>query len=119
MNALEARKRRVAQTLFEREMADAEIRQRVVSERAEISLEVQLRAAMAAANVTAADLARLLKVPRSTVSRDLRGGLRNAKLGRVRAIADMLNADVIPILVPREPKARNLALSALLEKLKN
>jgi transcriptional regulator with XRE-family HTH domain len=117
MNAIEARKRRGGPTLFEREMADVNIRERVEAERAGISLELQVRDAMESAKMTPADLARLLAVPRSTVSRDLKGGLSNAKLGRVRAIADKLNYDVVPLVLPREPAARKLAIAAYLEKL--
>jgi hypothetical protein len=117
MNASDARSRRGGPTLFEREMANADIRERVEAERADISLELQVRGAMNAANLTPADLARLLSVPRSTISRDLKGGLSNAKLGRVRAIADKLNYDVVPLVLPREPGARRLAVAAYLEKL--
>lgn len=118
MNAHEAHRHRGGSTLFEREMSNPEIRERVESERAGISLELQVRAAMNAANVTPADLARMLSVPRSTISRDLKGGLSNAKLARVRAIADKLNYDVFPLVLPREPRARKLAVAAYLEKLR-
>jgi hypothetical protein len=118
MNAREARERRSGSTLFEREMLNVEIREHVEAERADISLELQVRDAMDAAKMTAADLARMLSVPRSTISRDLKGGLSNAKLGRVRAIADKLNYDVFPLVLPRDPGARRLAVAAYLEKLR-
>jgi predicted XRE-type DNA-binding protein len=111
-------KRQSGDTLFERELSNPKIRKLVDAEREAISLEMQFRQAMEAENVSAAKLADMLEVPASSVSRDLGGGLSKAKLGRIQAIAQKLNHELIPLVLPRDPKARKLAVAAYLEKLK-
>jgi predicted XRE-type DNA-binding protein len=118
MSASDSRKRRSASTLFDREMSKPKIRELVDAEQEVISLELQFRRAMEAADVSPARLADMLDVPASSVSRDLNGGLSNAKLGRLRAMASKLNYEIVPLVLPREPGARQLAVAAYLEKLK-
>jgi predicted XRE-type DNA-binding protein len=114
----EPRKHRRGATLFERELSNSRMQELVQIERDAISLEMQFRRAMESQDVSPARLAEMLEVAPSSVSRDLNGGLSDAKLGRLRAMAKHLNHELIPLVLPRNRRARKLAIAAYLEKLK-
>lgn len=53
-------------------------------------------------------LAALLGIDRSSVSRDLNGGLENASLFRVRKMLGALDYDLLPVLIPKHDRGRKV-----------
>lgn len=102
-------------TLSERIRRDPVRAARIDRELLAISLEVQIMRIMERSKITATDLAKKLKVPKSQISRDLNGGLSKARLGRLHQIAAALNHDLVAVVVPRDlSKARKKKLSQLI-----
>jgi hypothetical protein len=75
-------------------------------EKAALKLEIQFEEQLKRTNQSAAQLARRIGAPRSSVSRDLSGGISRARLQRVAAMADAVECDSVMLLIPREAKAR-------------
>jgi predicted XRE-type DNA-binding protein len=118
MNADEFAKRLRAQgipTLVERIRRDPVRAARIDRELLAISLEDQIFRIMKKSKITATELAKKLKVPKSQISRDLNGGLSKARLGRLHQIAAALNHDLVAVVVPHDlTKARKKKLSQLI-----
>jgi|SRR5579862_9060397 len=120
MNAREAREARNARgvkSTYEQEREDPAMAQRIDRYLAEIELEQQFIDAMEDQQVTASELARRVSAKRATVSRDLHGGLSEAKLGRVRRLADAIGYDVVTLLVPRDPELRKKVVTKVAREL--
>ncbi len=82
-------------------MADPAYRRRHEKSYPLFKLEVQILNAIEKKHWTYADLARALHTAKSNVSRDLcGGGIHHATVERVGRIADRLDMDFLPILVP-------------------
>lgn len=101
MNAREARKRRGGTTLLERTKADPVRATSIDRLVAAASIEQLVQALMDREHVTAAELARRINVKPPQVSRDLRGGLSKATIGRLSMIAEALGYDFVPAFIPR------------------
>jgi Cro/C1-type HTH DNA-binding domain len=104
MDAAEAKNLRRANgntTLADRIRRDPERARRIDHYRDLISIEEQVLTAMAERHMTPAQLARRLDRPASTITRDLKGGLSEAKLGRLRRYAEALGYELIVLLEPR------------------
>jgi hypothetical protein len=111
MDAIEARNQRRVKggtTLAQRIRQDPERASRIDHYRHLISIEEQVLTAMAERRVTPAQLARRLERPASTITRDLKGGLSEAKLGRLRRYAEALGYELVVRLEPR-PEVPSLA----------
>ena len=70
------------------------------------TIEVQMKRALQRRGVSAADLARTLQGTRAGISRDLRRGLRIAKVHRIALIASAIGHDVVVAIVPRTKRAQ-------------
>ena len=79
-------------------------------ERAALLLEIQFEQELRRRGQSAAQLARTIGAARSSVSRDLAGGLSRAKLERVEAMADALECDLYNVVLPRDRAARRQKL---------
>lgn len=106
MNAAEARRRRGGSTLVERTRSDPARAARIDALVAAASVEHIIQNIMDRENVSAAELARRIKVKPPQISRDLHGGLSKATVSRLVLIAQALGYDFVPAFVPRSPKDR-------------
>lgn len=98
-------------SLFDREMKKPSFRQAYNAERASFALEVQILNLLEAKQMSLADLARALRVPRGNITRDLsQGRISKATLPRVTAIANAADADFVPVILPRDPAKRRSAI---------
>lgn len=103
-----------AASLFEREMERPSFRQAYEAERKKFALEVQVLNLLESNNMKLADLARTLGMPRGNVTRDLSNRrIRNATLSRVQSIANAIDADFVPLIMPRDPRKRRTVLDRL------
>ena len=101
-------------SLFEKEMRRRNFRVAYESERKSFALEVQLLNVLESSQMTLADLARALGVPRSNITRDLSDGrIRQATLPRVAAMANAADADFVPVILPRDPDRRRHVMRRL------
>ena len=106
MNAAEARKKRGGTTLLKRTMRDP-ARAAHINELVRVAdIEQIVQLIMAAQNISAAELARRIDAKPPQISRDLHGGLRKASLARLVMIAEALDCDFVPALVPRNEPAQ-------------
>ncbi len=120
MNAIEARnaRRRAGKTtLEERLRQDPEMAQRIDKQLAHLRLEQQMADAMQRQHVSAAELARRVARQPSAISRDLKGGLSKAKIGRVEDMAEAVDHDFVALVLPRDPKERRETLERLTREL--
>jgi hypothetical protein len=100
-------KKRRAASLFESEMRKPSFRRRFEAERESFALEVQFLNLLESGEMTLADFARRTGVPRANITRDLsQQGIRNATLPRVSRMAEVVDADFVPVILPRDPKKR-------------
>ncbi len=79
---------------------------RITEMAAVFSLEHQIHRAMEEAHVSSSELAARLGADKALVSRDLSGGLSRAKFQRIVRVADALDCDVVPLMLPRETRRR-------------
>jgi predicted XRE-type DNA-binding protein len=99
-------------SVFEREMQKSAFRQAYEAERRSFALEVQILNLLESNQMNLADLARTLGMPRGNVSRDLsQQAIRHARLSRVQTIADAIDADFVPLIMPRDPSKRRTVLN--------
>lgn len=120
MNASEARTaRRQAEksTLEERLRQSPAMAQRIDKQLAHLRLEQQMIDAMQHQQVTAAELARRVSRQPSAISRDLKGGLSKAKIGRVEEMAEAVGYDFVALVLPRDREERRKALVRLTREL--
>lgn len=96
---------------------DPRMAERMDRYRHDLRLEQQVVDAMQRQHVTAAELARRLSCQPSAISRDLKGGLSKAKIGRVEELANAIQHDFIGLLIPREPAARRRAVERIAKEL--
>ena len=101
MSASDARKKRGGTTLLQRAVADPKRAARIDKLARAADIEQMVQAIMASQRVNAAELARRLNAKPPQISRDLHGGLRKATLARLAVIAEALDYDFVPALVPR------------------
>jgi hypothetical protein len=116
MNAIEARaaRRRAGKTTLEERLRQSpETAQRIDKQLAHLRLEQQMADAMQRQHVTAAELARRLSRQPSAISRDLKGGLSKAKIGRVEDMAEAVGYDFVGLVLPRDQKERRETLERL------
>lgn len=107
-------KRKRPASLFEREMRKRNFRNRYEAEQESFALEVQFLNLLESGQMSLADFARKLGVPRANVTRDLsQQGIRKATLPRVSRMAKVAGADFIPIILPRNPKKRRAVIHRL------
>lgn len=107
-------KRNKAMSLFEREMRKRKFREAYERERKPFDLEVQILSALEQGEMTLADLARKMGVPRSNISRDLsQGRINKARLPRIIEVANAVGADFVPLILPRDPASRRGVLHKL------
>lgn len=83
----------------------------------DLRLEQQVVDAMQRQHVTAAELARRLSCQPSAISRDLKGGLSKAKLGRLEELANAIEHDFIAFVIPRDPVARRRTVERIAREL--
>jgi hypothetical protein len=101
-------------SLFEREMQKPAFRQAYERERKNFALEVQFLNLLEGNQMKLADLARTLGMPRGNVTRDLsQRAIRYATLSRVQTIANAIDADFVPVILPRDPQKRRTVLDKL------
>jgi transcriptional regulator with XRE-family HTH domain len=102
-------------TLFEREMERPSFRTKYEDHKKDLALEVEVLKLLEEKRMTYEAFAHLLGTKKSNVSRDLKGGgLRSATLRRIEQIAKALECDFVPLLLPRNRRARVKKLEALL-----
>lgn len=107
---------RKKQTLFDREMRKAGFRKAYEAERKSFELEIQILRALKQQNMTLAELARSAGMSLSNVSRDIsRKKINRATLPRISKIANAIDSDFIPVLLPRKPLERKRVISRLEE----
>lgn len=78
--------------------------------KAMLSLEIQFEREMERRNESPARFAKKIGANRSTISRDLHGGLSKAKLERVASMANALDCDLVAVILPREARERKARL---------
>jgi predicted XRE-type DNA-binding protein len=101
-------------SLFESEMRRRNFREGYEAERGCFALEVQLLNLLESNQMTLADLARAMGVPRSNITRDLsEGRIQRATLPRVAEMASAANADFVPVILPRDPERRRRVIRRL------
>lgn len=89
-------------SLFNKMMRDEKFKKNYEFEKALFEIEYQLEKLMEDHGITQKILAERLGIDKSVVSKDMSGGLRNAGLKKLQAIAEVLDCDFFPIFVPKE-----------------
>jgi hypothetical protein len=120
MNAIDARaaRRRAGKTTLEQRLRqNPEMARRIDKQLAHLRLEQQMIDAMERTHVNAAELARRVSRQPSAISRDLKGGLSKAKIGRVEEMAEAVDHDFIGLVLPRDPGGRRDTLERLAREL--
>ena len=120
MDAVEAkavRRRAGKTTLEERLRRDRDMARRIDKHLAHLRLEQQMVDAMERQHVSAAELARRVDRQPSAISRDLRGGLSKAKIGRVEDMAAAVDHDFVGLVLPRDPRQRRETFERLAREL--
>jgi hypothetical protein len=84
---------------------------------AAFTLEDQICRIMNQENVSGKELAERLHTDRAVISRDLNGGLSEAKYGRIVRVADALDCDIISLIIPRKMPQRKNSLNHALKSL--
>ena len=107
-------KKKKAASLFEREMRNPGFRARYDAEQESFALEVQFLNLLESGQINLSQFARRMKVPRANITRDLsQRGIRNATLPRVSRMANAVNADFVPVILPRDPAKRREVIHRL------
>src|SRR6266700_7338796 len=107
-------RKKKATSLFEREMQDSGFRGRFEAEQEGFALEVQFLNLLESGQINFSQFARKMKVPRANITRDLsQRGIRNATLPRVSRMANAVNADFVPVILPRDPAKRREVIHRL------
>lgn len=88
-------------SLFDRMMKDEKFKKKYEYEKRLFEVEYQLQKLMEEHGITQKVLAKKLGVDKSVVSKDISGGLKNAGLKKLQAIAEVLDCDFIPLFVPK------------------
>ncbi|HTD36137.1 MAG TPA: hypothetical protein VK669_01390 [Candidatus Limnocylindrales bacterium] len=96
---------------------DPRMAERMARHRQDLRLEQQVIDAMQRQHVTAAELARRVSCQPSAISRDLKGGLSKAKLGRVEQLANAIEHDFIAFVIPRDPAERRRTVDRIAKEL--
>jgi len=120
MNAIEARaarQRAGKTTLEERLRKNPEMAQLIDKQLADLRLEQQMIDAMEREHVNAAELARRVSRRPSAISRDLKGGLSKAKIGRIEEMVEAVDHDFVVLVLPRDPEERRETLKRLTREL--
>ena len=116
MNATDARaaRRRAGKTTLEERLRKSpEMAERIDKQLAHLRLEQQMADGMQRQHVTVDELARRLSRQPSAISRDLKGGLSKAKIGRVEDMAAAVGYDFVALVLPRDRKERRETLERL------
>jgi|ERR1022692_1980247 transcriptional regulator with XRE-family HTH domain len=101
-------------TLLERARKNKRMASLIDKHRSMLSLEIQFERELKRRNESPARFAKKIGSNRSTVSRDLHGGLSKAKLERVASMANALDCDLVTIILPREADERKDRLREVL-----
>lgn len=120
MDAVEARaaRRRAGKTTLEQRLRQAPgMAQRIDKQLTHLRLEQQMIDAMEREHVTAAELARRISCQPSAISRDLKGGLSKAKIGRVEEMAEAVGYDFVGLVLPRDREERRKMLERVTREL--
>jgi transcriptional regulator with XRE-family HTH domain len=103
-------------TLFEKEMEKTHFKVNFEREYQEFQLEIQLLQALEDQGLTYEKFAEKIGTSKGNVARDLKTvGLRRATLDRVVRMAQALNLEFIPLLLPKERKQRKKKLAELMK----
>lgn len=103
-------------TLFEKEMEKSHFKENFEREYQEFQLEVQLLQALEDQGLTYEKFAEKIGSSKGNVARDLKTvGLKKATLDRVVRMAQALNLEFIPLLLPKGRKQRKKKLAELLK----
>jgi len=89
-------------SLFNKMMKDEKFKKKYEAERKIFEVEYQLEKLMEELGVTQKILAQKLGIDKSVVSKDMSGGLKNAGLKKLQAIAEVLGCDFVPLFVPKD-----------------
>lgn len=103
-------KRTKATTLVERARQNQRMAALIDKHKAMLSLEIQFERELKRRNESPARFAKKIGSNRSTISRDLHGGLSKAKLERVATMANALDCDLVTVILPREAGERKARL---------
>ncbi len=96
-------------SLFEKRMADNDFRRRFEKEYPAFNLEVQILNALEKKGWTYSKLAKAMGTSKSNISRDLSArGIRLARISRLAKMAQVLDSDFIPLLIPQKKEEKIL-----------
>ena len=97
-------------TLFEKRMADSNFKQRFEKEYPLFKLEVQILNALEKKGWTYSKLAKAMGTSKSNISRDLSAhGIRSATVSRLVKMAQVLDSDFIPLVIPQSKEVEILS----------
>lgn len=89
-------------SLFDKMMKDEKFKRKYKAEKRIFEIEYQLEKIMEEHGITQKMLAEKLGIDKSVVSKDMSGGLKNAGMKKLQAIAEVLECDFIPLFVPKD-----------------
>lgn len=89
-------------SLFEKEMENPSLKKKFEDAEKQFEIEYQILALMEKMNITQKDLAELLVIDKSVVSKDLSGSLKKAGLQKINKIVSALDCEFIPLIVPKK-----------------
>ena len=97
-------------SLFEKRMTDSNFRQRFEREYPLFKLEVQILNALEKKGWTYSKLAKAMGTSKSNISRDLSAhGIRSATASRLVKMAQVLDSDFIPLVIPQSKELEILS----------
>ncbi|MBU0534065.1 MAG: helix-turn-helix transcriptional regulator [Candidatus Omnitrophica bacterium] len=97
-------------TLFEKKMLNKKFRQRFKKEYPAFELEVQILNALERKGWTYSKLAEVMGTSKSNISRDLgANGIWSATISRLARMAEVLDADFVPLFIPRSKESEVLS----------
>jgi hypothetical protein len=110
------KKRAASASLFEQEMRNPDFRKRYENEHEGFALEVQFLNLLESGQINLAEFARRMRVPRANITRDLsQRGIRKATLPRVSRMANAVDAEFVPVILPRNREKRRDVIRRLEE----
>jgi transcriptional regulator with XRE-family HTH domain len=105
-----------AKTLFERELEKPGFREKYFRERTEFQLELQILRALEERNYTYEEFAEKIGSTKGNISRDLKSrGLGKASIERIQKMAEALDLEFVPLLLPKDKKKRRQRVQEVLK----
>lgn len=93
---------KASESLFDKMIKNKKFKKRYEIEKRIFEIKYQLEKLMEEQGISQKALADKLGIDKSVVSKDISGGLKNAGLKKLQAIANVLDCEFIPLFIPKD-----------------